>query len=90
MYREEHDDIWRLAMLIEHYSGVSVTPSDTPELGGDCIVVATLTVSKASQRARDLAMIYGKKLVADNIISLMGDRIPGVVRTALKAVLRFI
>ncbi|MEB3773617.1 MAG: hypothetical protein GSR86_01655 [Desulfurococcales archaeon] len=84
-YREEQDDVWRLASLIENYSGIPVTPSESPELGGDCIVVATLSKSRLTSHAKDLAQIYGKRIVVESILSVVGDDVPDLITRALRA-----
>lgn len=85
IYREEQDDAWRLAMLVENLSGIPVTPSDTPELGGDCIVVATLSKSSLTTEAHAAATMYGKKVVADSILELVSGDLPQLIRRALRA-----
>ncbi len=85
VYREEQDDAWRLAMLIENLSGITVTPSDTPELGGDCIIVASLTRGSLTSEASVAASMYGKKILAGSVLELVGDDLPQLVRRALRA-----
>ncbi|MEB3862187.1 MAG: hypothetical protein GSR84_08220 [Desulfurococcales archaeon] len=85
VYREEQDDAWRLAMLIENLSGIPVTPSDTPELGGDCIIVASLTRGSLTSEASVAASMYGKKILAGSVLELVGDDLPQLIRRALRA-----
>ncbi|MCE4602416.1 MAG: hypothetical protein F7B18_04455 [Desulfurococcales archaeon] len=85
VYREEQDDAWRLAMLIENLSGIPVTPSDTPELGGDCIIVATLTRGRLTSEASVAASMYGKKILVASILDLVKDDLPQLVKRALRA-----
>ena len=85
VYKETLDDVWRLASLIEHYSGVQATPSTTPELGLDCIMVSTLAKSSLTKIAMDSVEIYGKKLVAESVLSLIGGDLPTIIRKALRA-----